>query len=268
MDGAERTPSACIAWARETYARMQPFIAAGRYVNYLGDDETGDPGRRCIRTQLPAAPGDQDQVRSEELLPHEPEHPAAGLKLGRAMPLLYRPARAQDLQRAGELVVSSINDLCERHGFGPMAAVRPPDFSAFSLRDDPDGLWVAEDGGEILGFAFSWVCGDLWFLAQLFVSPGQQGRGIGQELLRRTLEHAQTRERRHQGAHHLLLQQRIAGAVYSTRTVPAVSDLQFQGRARDVDGSPARQRNCTVRRSRALPPTFAPSRRSMLGPWG
>ena len=107
------------------------------------------------------------------------------------MSLIYRPARAEDLQRAGELVVGSINDLCERHGFGPMAAVRPPDFSAFSLRDDPGGLWVAEDGGEILGFAFSWVCGDLWFLAQLFVSPGQQGRGIGQELLRRTLEHAQ-----------------------------------------------------------------------------
>lgn len=33
----------CIAWARETYAAMDPFAAAGRYVNYLGDDEEGDP---------------------------------------------------------------------------------------------------------------------------------------------------------------------------------------------------------------------------------
>jgi FAD/FMN-containing dehydrogenase len=33
----------CIAWARETYAAMQPFMAPGRYVNYLADDETGDP---------------------------------------------------------------------------------------------------------------------------------------------------------------------------------------------------------------------------------
>jgi len=33
----------CIAWARETYAAMQPFMASGRYVNYLDDDETGDP---------------------------------------------------------------------------------------------------------------------------------------------------------------------------------------------------------------------------------
>jgi FAD/FMN-containing dehydrogenase len=33
----------CIAWARETYAGMEPYVAAGRYVNYLGDDEPGDP---------------------------------------------------------------------------------------------------------------------------------------------------------------------------------------------------------------------------------
>lgn len=33
----------CAAWARETYAAMQPFFAKGRYVNYLDDDEPGDP---------------------------------------------------------------------------------------------------------------------------------------------------------------------------------------------------------------------------------
>jgi FAD/FMN-containing dehydrogenase len=35
--------SRCIAWARETYESMRPFFASGRYVNYLGDDEAGDP---------------------------------------------------------------------------------------------------------------------------------------------------------------------------------------------------------------------------------
>src|SRR3984893_164859 len=107
------------------------------------------------------------------------------------MPLVYRPARAQDLERADAIVIASINDLTERHGFGPMAVSRPPNFQSFSLKDDAGGLWVAEDAGEILGFAWSWVCGDLWFLAQLFVSPGQQGRGIGNELIKRTFEHAQ-----------------------------------------------------------------------------
>jgi hypothetical protein len=91
------------------------------------------------------------------------------------MPLIYRPARAEDLAAADALAVASINDLTVRHGFGPMAATSPPSFQLFSLKDDPDGLWVAEAGGAILGFAWSWVCGDVWFLAQLFVDPGPAG---------------------------------------------------------------------------------------------
>ena len=35
--------NACITWARETHERMQAFFAPGRYVNYLDDDETGNP---------------------------------------------------------------------------------------------------------------------------------------------------------------------------------------------------------------------------------
>jgi hypothetical protein len=33
----------CTAWARQSYDRMEPFFGPGRYVNYLGDDEPGDP---------------------------------------------------------------------------------------------------------------------------------------------------------------------------------------------------------------------------------
>lgn len=106
------------------------------------------------------------------------------------MSLIYRSARADDLARAEALVVASINDLTVRHGFGPMATASPPNFQLFSLKDDPEGLWIAEDDGNILGFAWSWVCGDVWFLAQLFVDPAQQGRGIGNTLLERTMEHA------------------------------------------------------------------------------
>lgn len=106
------------------------------------------------------------------------------------MSLVYRPARADDLTTTDALVVAAINDLTVRHGFGSMATASPPAFQLFSLKDDPDGLWVAEDGGDILGFAWSWVCGDVWFLAQLFVDPAQQGQGIGNKLLERTMEHA------------------------------------------------------------------------------
>lgn len=33
----------CTEWARETYATMGRFLGSGRYSNYLGDDEPGDP---------------------------------------------------------------------------------------------------------------------------------------------------------------------------------------------------------------------------------
>lgn len=106
------------------------------------------------------------------------------------MSIAYRLARRSELQHLQDLIVDSINDLTERHGFGAMASVRPALFQFFSFDDDPRGLWVAEDGDEIVGSAFSWVCGDLWFLAELFIAPTKQGSGIGRELLRRTLSHA------------------------------------------------------------------------------
>jgi GNAT superfamily N-acetyltransferase len=103
---------------------------------------------------------------------------------------IIRPARAEDLPTAQQLVARSINDLTERHGFGPMASARPADFQLFSLQDDPDGLWVAEADGEIVGFTFSWVNEDFWFLAELFINPARQGDGIGGALMARTSEHA------------------------------------------------------------------------------
>jgi GNAT superfamily N-acetyltransferase len=104
---------------------------------------------------------------------------------------IIRPARAEDLQTAQQLVTRSINDLTERHGFGPMASVRPADFQLFSLQDDPGGLWVAEADGEIVGFTFSWVNDNFWFLAELFIDPSRQGDGIGGALMARTVEYAQ-----------------------------------------------------------------------------
>ena len=57
---------ACIAWARETYDKMQPFVAAGRYVNYLGDDEAGDP--------VPAAYGANYRRLQELKMKYDPKN--------------------------------------------------------------------------------------------------------------------------------------------------------------------------------------------------
>ena len=148
------------------------------------------------------------------------------------MSLTYRPAAAQDLVTAEALVVASINDLTERHGFGPMATASPPQFQLFSHEEDPDGLWVAEDGGSIIGFAWSWVCGEVWFLAQLFVDPLQQGRGIGNELLKLTLNHA----RKSGAVHRALITftfNRVSQGLYIRHGLFPRMPIYFLGAARE-----------------------------------
>ena len=102
------------------------------------------------------------------------------------MHITYRPARAEDLEPATRIVHDAYNDLRVRHGLAPSISVGPPLFQAFSLAEPSSSLWVAEADGALLGSAFSWMRQRFWFLAQLFVRPGTQSKGIGQAMLSRT----------------------------------------------------------------------------------
>jgi FAD/FMN-containing dehydrogenase len=55
-----------IAWARETYAAVQPFLSEGNYINFMGDDEdetaAGAYGRTLERLQEVKAAHDPDNV--------------------------------------------------------------------------------------------------------------------------------------------------------------------------------------------------------------
>jgi CubicO group peptidase (beta-lactamase class C family) len=71
-------------------------------------------------------PVDRSRVagNNDPTLPRRWESGESGAKLfwqGLLMPILCRPARAQDLERADELVVASFNDFTQRHGFGAIA---------------------------------------------------------------------------------------------------------------------------------------------------
>jgi ribosomal protein S18 acetylase RimI-like enzyme len=57
------------------------------------------------------------------------------------------------------------------------------------LTTDPEGSWVADDEGVIVGMSQSTVREDYWMLSQLATVPGRQGRGVGRELLRLALSH-------------------------------------------------------------------------------
>jgi GNAT superfamily N-acetyltransferase len=58
---------------------------------------------------------------------------------------------------------------------------------AHLLATDPGRFLVAERDGVPIGFASAWVRGGLWFLAFLFVLPGEQGFGTGTRLLEAAL---------------------------------------------------------------------------------
>lgn len=59
------------------------------------------------------------------------------------------------------------------------------------LATDPGGSWVAEDDGELVGFATSFNRELMWILATYVVRPGLQGQGIGAQLLAAALQHGQ-----------------------------------------------------------------------------
>jgi ribosomal protein S18 acetylase RimI-like enzyme len=59
------------------------------------------------------------------------------------------------------------------------------------LRTDPNGSFVADDHGLIVGMSQSFVREGYWVLSQLGVVPGRQGRGLGGELLRLAHSHGQ-----------------------------------------------------------------------------
>jgi GNAT superfamily N-acetyltransferase len=66
---------------------------------------------------------------------------------------------------------------------------RRQDRTRHFLKTDPQGSWVAEDDGIVVGMSQSFVREDYWMLSQLGTVPGRQGRGLGRELLRLALTH-------------------------------------------------------------------------------
>lgn len=70
-----------------------------------------------------------------------------------------------------------------------LAAGWPHRAEDWQLMFDAGDGFVAQDNGEVIGTALYWKCGaDSGTLGLVIVSPAQQGRGIGRELMERVLE--------------------------------------------------------------------------------
>jgi ribosomal protein S18 acetylase RimI-like enzyme len=128
----------------------------------------------------------------------------------------------------------------------PEAAAQWIERMSHFLDVDPDGCWVADDGGEIVGFAISQNRDNLWFLATYGVRTDWQGLGIGRGLLDKALAHGGARpglfsSTTHPGATRryrlagftLHPQMRMVGVV-DRSTLPALSGLR-EGRLDDLE---------------------------------
>lgn len=103
--------------------------------------------------------------------------------------LALRPATDADLDACGQIWRDAVNDYLPLVGQQEM----PADLSglrrlhAHLLATDPARFWVAERAGRLVGFTAAAERGRVWFLSMLFVEPAEQGAGIGQALLSRTM---------------------------------------------------------------------------------
>ena len=104
-----------------------------------------------------------------------------------------RPARRDDLAACLETWHAALDAYGTKVGRLPM----PRSFGQLelllghALATDPGRFWVAvrqgPAGEEVIGFASAIVRGRVWFLAMLFVLPGEQAAGLGTALLERLL---------------------------------------------------------------------------------
>lgn len=109
--------------------------------------------------------------------------------------ITYRPGTEADSYTVFNIFEQSVADLSRRLGSNISTSSADPETLARmwqerqSLYDHlsrtADQFWVAERGGQPIGFSRSISRGDVHELTELFVLPNQQSGGVGRELISR-----------------------------------------------------------------------------------
>jgi len=96
---------------------------------------------------------------------------------------------SSDLPAVATTFATAIDDLDKKHGFftEPTPTSPPNPQYAFWLNKEPASFWVATHSDRVVGYTYSFLRGSFWFLADLFILPKYQGKGIGGKLIKRTL---------------------------------------------------------------------------------
>ncbi len=105
--------------------------------------------------------------------------------------ITYRHLRRDELLEASRLFQRSFNHL-RRKNNRPTFDEKITEVSPFfdhKYKTDRDGYWGAFENGRMIGFGHAIMRGKQWYLANLFVAPGSQVKGVGSELLKRCLRY-------------------------------------------------------------------------------
>jgi GNAT superfamily N-acetyltransferase len=105
---------------------------------------------------------------------------------------VIRPMRADDVEACFAVQWAALSQLDARNQrptpeLTEVHRVRGVGRVAHLLATDPQGAWVAEQDGIVVGCALALVREGMWFLSLLMVEPSQQGKGLGKALLDATL---------------------------------------------------------------------------------
>ncbi|MDL2334462.1 MAG: GNAT family N-acetyltransferase [Chloroflexota bacterium] len=139
----------------------------------------------------------------------------------------FRPVDPADIEACADVFYAADDELNTKRGLPVMPRNRVALTRMFShiQATDPGRAWLAERDGRVLGFAMSAQREELVFLAFLFIEPEEQSRGLGRELLERSMANAT------KTAVCILSIQPISAALYAKYgMVPRVPIYQIGGR--------------------------------------
>jgi hypothetical protein len=101
----------------------------------------------------------------------------------------FRPIDPGDLEACADVFYAADDDLMKKRGMPITPRNRVALLRLFGhiQATSPHRAWLAERDGRVLGFGMSAEREDLVFLSFLFIEPAEQARGLGRELLERSM---------------------------------------------------------------------------------
>ena len=111
------------------------------------------------------------------------------------MSLIYRPMKGEDVeavyQNSSNAFAETPEDRARMENRTPEEVARRKESLRRILVTDPDGAWVAENDGRIVGVVLARRREGLWVLSLLTVDAEYRSRGIGKALLGHALSYAE-----------------------------------------------------------------------------